>query len=109
MAADFGGQYSLVTIVTGPFAWDWRASLMGLASIFGENVREARRAKGMTLEALAHDVELAYSYVGELERGRRNPTLNVVERLAKALGQDPVDLLTKPHRSVRLDGSPNEG
>ena len=82
---------------------------MGLASTFGENVRKARRAKGMTLEALAHDVGLAYSYVGELERGRRNPTLNVVERIAKALGQDPIDLLDKPQRSARSDALPQEG
>ncbi|MBN9466263.1 helix-turn-helix transcriptional regulator [Brevundimonas sp.] len=66
---------------------------MGLASKFGVNVRVARQAKGLTLEALAHDVGLAYSYVGELERGRRNPTLKVVERLAQSLGTDPIDLL----------------
>lgn len=51
--------------------------------------------KGLTLEALAHEVGLAYSYIGELERGRRNPTLKVVERVAKALGRDPVDLLSE--------------
>lgn len=66
---------------------------MGLASVFGQNVRAARRAKGITLETLAHDVGLAYSYVGELERGRRNPTLKVVERIAEALGQEPLILL----------------
>jgi transcriptional regulator with XRE-family HTH domain len=68
---------------------------MGLASTFGDNVRKARRKKGMTLEALAHDAGLAYSYVGELERGRRNPTLKVVEGISKSLGRDPVDLLSK--------------
>lgn len=67
---------------------------MGLASTFGRNVRNVRRAKSLTLEALAHDVGLAYSYIGELERGRRNPTLKVVERIAKALDQDPIDLLS---------------
>lgn len=46
------------------------------------------------MEALAHDVGLAYSYIGELERGRRNPTLKVVERVAKALDKDPLDLLS---------------
>lgn len=46
------------------------------------------------MEALAHDVGLAYSYIGELERGRRNPTLKVVERIAKALDRDPIDLLS---------------
>ena len=46
------------------------------------------------MEALAHDVGLAYSYIGELERGRRNTTLKVVEQVAKALDADPIDLLS---------------
>jgi len=68
---------------------------MGLAVTFGRNVRLQRLARDMTLEGLAHDVGLSYSYVGELERGRRNPTLKVVEKLAAALGADPLDLLKK--------------
>ena len=66
---------------------------MGLAVIFGRNVRERRVSKGITLEALAHDVGLSYSYVGELERGRRNPTLKVIEQIARALDVDPLILL----------------
>lgn len=69
---------------------------MGLAIVFGQNVRESRQAKGITLEAFAHDVGLSYSYVGELERGRRNPTLKVVERIASALEVDPLKLLSEP-------------
>ena len=67
---------------------------MGLAATFGHNVRTRRQAKGMTLEALAHDVGLSYSYVGELERGRRNPTLKVVESIAATLAAEPLALLT---------------
>lgn len=66
---------------------------MGLAVIFGRNVRERRVSKGITLEALAHDVGLSYSYVGELERGRRNPTLKVIEQIARALEVDALALL----------------
>ncbi|OYX58025.1 MAG: transcriptional regulator [Brevundimonas subvibrioides] len=66
---------------------------MGLAGIFGRNVRRRRLDKGITLEALAHDVGLSYSYVGELERGRRNPTLKVIEQIARALEVDPLILL----------------
>lgn len=69
---------------------------MGLASDFGRNVRAARHAKGMTLEAMAHEVGLAYSYVGELERGRRNPTLKVVEKIALVLTVEPITLLQSP-------------
>ncbi|QSF55762.1 helix-turn-helix domain-containing protein [Brevundimonas fontaquae] len=66
---------------------------MGLAGVFGTNVRRRRLDRGITLEALAHDVGLSYSYVGELERGRRNPTLKVVERIARALEVDALVLL----------------
>ncbi len=49
----------------------------------------------MTLEALAHDVGLAYTYMGQIERGQRNPTLDVVERIAGVLSFDPLDLLRR--------------
>lgn len=66
---------------------------MRLAQIFGVNVRRLRKERGLTLEALADAVGLAYSYVGEIERGRRNPTLNVVENFAEVLGVSPQALL----------------
>jgi transcriptional regulator with XRE-family HTH domain len=66
---------------------------MRLAQTFGQNVRRVRQEKGMTLEALAHEVGLAYTYVGQIERGQRNPTLDVVERIAKVLGAEPLVLL----------------
>lgn len=66
---------------------------MDLARIFGRNLRRIRLAQGVTLEALSTDVCLSYSYVGEIERGRRNPTLKVVERIAKTLKVDPIELL----------------
>ncbi|MBB1180384.1 helix-turn-helix domain-containing protein [Brevundimonas aurantiaca] len=67
---------------------------MALASIFGRNVRRARQKKAITIEALADAVCLSYSYMGELERGRRNPTLHVVEKLAVALETSATALLT---------------
>ena len=55
--------------------------------------------RGLSQEALADQVELAVTYVGQIERGRRNPTLDVVERFAKALGVEALELLG------RQDGS----
>lgn len=69
---------------------------MGLVQTFGLNVRRVRLDKGLTLEALADEVGLAYTYVGQIERGQRNPTLGVVERIAAALGVDALDLLKGP-------------
>jgi transcriptional regulator with XRE-family HTH domain len=66
---------------------------MGLAKVFGANVRRARLAAGVSQESLADAVGLAVSYVGQIERGVRNPTLAVVERFAAVLHQTPQDLL----------------
>ncbi len=67
---------------------------MRMAETFGANVRRVRTNQGITLEALAHDVGLAYSYVGGIERGCKNPSLDVVERIAAALNVEPLELLT---------------
>ncbi|MBI2260832.1 MAG: helix-turn-helix transcriptional regulator [Caulobacterales bacterium] len=66
---------------------------MKLAQTFGRNVRRVRHRKGLTIEDLAHEVGLSYSYVGELERGLRNPSLRVVELFASVLEVSPTDLL----------------
>lgn len=66
---------------------------MRLARTFGANVRKVRQERGLTQEALAVDVGLAVTYVGQIERGLRNPTLGVVERFADALKVEPLTLL----------------
>ncbi len=65
-----------------------------LEQVFGLNVRRLRTERRLTQEALADAIGLAVTYVGQLERGRRNPTLKVVERFAEVLGVDPLALLT---------------
>ena len=68
---------------------------MRLARVFGENVRRLRQERGLSIEALADEVGLAYTYVGQIERGRRNPTLDVVERFGTAFAVDPLHLLQR--------------
>lgn len=65
---------------------DWRAAV-------GGNVRRLRQHKGLTQEQLAHDAQLDLTYVGGIERGRRNPSLLVIVRLSAALGVEPAELL----------------
>ena len=54
----------------------------------GLNVQDLRRAKGLTQEDLAARAEIHQTYLSGVERGKRNPSLDVLERLAKALGAD---------------------
>lgn len=58
---------------------------MELCRRFGMNVKRARTAAGISQEALADLAEVARSYMSDVERGARNPTLKVVERIADAL------------------------
>lgn len=48
------------------------------------------------------EVGLAYSYLGEIERGRKNPTLDVVERIAEVLEADPLELLRARRQGAEL-------
>jgi transcriptional regulator with XRE-family HTH domain len=66
---------------------------MRLAQIFGRNVRAARLAKGWSQEQLAFEADLQRSYISELETGKRNPTLDVVETIARVLVIEVVELL----------------
>lgn len=67
---------------------------MELQAKFGKAVRRFRLAKGLTIESLAQDAGVSYSYLGEIERGLRNPTLAVVDALATSLSIEP-DLLLR--------------
>lgn len=50
------------------------------------NMRRLRRSKGWSQEEFAHQAGLHRTYVSDLERGARNPTITVVDKLAVALG-----------------------
>ena len=67
---------------------DWR-------SIIGQNVRKHRKARALTQEQLAHDVGLDLTYIGGIERGRRNPTLLVIVRIAVVLNVEVEQLLER--------------
>lgn len=66
---------------------------MDLCRRFGQNVKGARKAAGLSQETLADLAVVARSYMSDVERGERNPTLHVVERIARALKVTPASLL----------------
>ncbi len=63
--------------------------------IVAANVRRRRAERKLTQEQLAHDAEIDLTYLGGIERGRRNPSVAVLGRIAAALHCDPCDLLSK--------------
>ena len=72
-----------------------------LALAFGETVRSVRESAGVAQEALALIAEMDRSYLGWLERGEKQPSLDVVFRLAAALGVTPGDLVARIELRLR--------
>jgi transcriptional regulator with XRE-family HTH domain len=61
----------------------------------GRNLRAYRLQRGLSQEAFAEVLGVHRTYMGGLERGERNLTLKSLERLAAAVGMDPIDLLRR--------------
>jgi len=62
---------------------------------FGERLRNLRQERGwVSQEAFAHHVGLDRTYISGLEHGRRNPTLDVVVKLAHGPDVTPSELLS---------------
>ncbi|WP_262982227.1 helix-turn-helix domain-containing protein [Sulfurirhabdus autotrophica] len=57
------------------------------------NLRKARLARDISQEELAELAELHRTYVGSVERGERNISIDNMERLATALQLDVIELL----------------
>ncbi|MFD3259578.1 helix-turn-helix domain-containing protein [Paenibacillus lentus] len=56
-----------------------------LRRLVGENIRRVRKEQGLTQEELAEKAELQYQYIGGVERGTRNISLDSLEKIINAL------------------------
>lgn len=59
---------------------------------FGSRVRDLRKKRGWTQEQLAETAGRHWTYIGGIERGERNITLQVIADLARALDVDIKEL-----------------
>lgn len=74
-----------IVIVSSILAMDWQA-------VVGANILKFRKRRGLSQEELAVDAEIDVTYLRGIERGRRNPSLMVMVRLADQLGVHPTKL-----------------
>src|SRR5271168_5647860 len=74
-------------------------------ALFGQRLKHARRAKGLTLAELGEQVGRTPSVLSLIENGKREPRLSLVEQLAAALGIPVTELLKKqpPSRRAQLE------
>ena len=64
---------------------------MKLKKIFSNNVRKYRTEKDLSQEELADKAGVHRTYIGSVERGERNITINVMEKLSNALERPIID------------------
>jgi transcriptional regulator with XRE-family HTH domain len=67
-------------------------------TLVARNLRKLRVERGLSQDALAVDAGLDRSYVGRIERGLENPTVDTLDRFAKALGVAAAEFLLVPEK-----------
>lgn len=74
---------------------------------FGRQLRQIRKLRNLTQETLGEKAGISYKYVGEMERGEVNPSLDILVRLSQVLQVSPNELLpfTRPNEPGKLDFS----
>ena len=70
--------------------------------MFGQRVRELRKSKGLSQEAMAALAGLDRSYMGHIERGEKNITLLKIYQISEALEVEVVDLFPISSISSKL-------
>ncbi|MDR2658406.1 MAG: helix-turn-helix domain-containing protein [Spirochaetaceae bacterium] len=68
-----------------------------LLVLFGEQLKNFRKERGISQEELAFRAELDRTYISGLECGKRNPTLKILVKLAVSLNMKPSELLMNLH------------
>ena len=86
----------------------WRGKVGGMRRVemseaFAAVLRHHRKAKRLSQEALAEKADLHPTYIGLLERSLRNPSLNVAQALADALGVSLSEIIREAE-AVRRSG-----
>ena len=69
--------------------------------MFGAELKKARETAGLSQEKLAFEAEIDRSYVSLLENDRKSPTLDVLFRIADAIGIQASELIGRVEKSRR--------
>ena len=72
-----------------------------IPTLFGQVLREQRNARGISQEALALSANVDRTFVSQMERGIRQPTITTLMKLAGALGIQPSTLVIRMEKLLR--------
>jgi len=76
-----------------------------LASVVGERIRKIRKEEGLSLELFALRCDMNAAYIGHIERGVQNPTLNTLERICKGLDISVEELFKDKNSTVDMNSA----
>jgi len=62
--------------------------------VLGRNIREWRRKRGLSQEALANEAGIHRTYLPKIEAGKVNVSVDTIDKIARALHVDPQKLFT---------------
>lgn len=74
---------------------------MDLREVLAINLRRLRHAKGLAQDDLAYEAGVSRSYLSQLEKGAFYASLKILDKLAKALGVEPHELIMPPPKRRR--------
>jgi transcriptional regulator with XRE-family HTH domain len=72
-----------------------------ISTVFGQVLREQRNTRGLSQEGLALAADVDRTFVSQMERGIRQPTITTLMKLANALGIQPSTLVARMERLLR--------
>ncbi len=68
---------------------------VGLERLFGRMLQELRTERGLSQEKLGFESNYHRTYISQLERGQKNPSLKAIFRLARVLGIRPSEMIRR--------------
>jgi transcriptional regulator with XRE-family HTH domain len=81
---------------------------MDIREILALNLRKLRRMRGISQEELAHRAKIDRTYISSLERNLYAASIDVLDRIARALGVEASDLLKRPPTATKKNRSPTD-
>jgi transcriptional regulator with XRE-family HTH domain len=72
-----------------------------VSAVFGRILREQRMARGVSQESLALTADVDRTFVSQMERGIRQPSITTLIKLCKALGVQPSVLVARMEKQIR--------
>lgn len=81
----------------------WRVDMSETKILLGKRIRSLRRIKDLSQEELAEKANMSGKYVGEIERGQANITIDILEKISTALNVEISELFDHQHEIDRQE------